>query len=162
MLCLAAVFIMASLLFRSVVAGMFATIPVSMAVLFVYAVMGVSGIWLGVSTSMFASIAIGLGVDFSIHTLHSMQEKVSAVKGSWNERLVTLYASTGRAQLFNFLAIALGFSVLMTSTVPPLVRFGALVGVAVASAFLAAMTLLPAMALVFKPEFLQQPRVEEN
>ena len=161
-LCLAAVFIMASLLFRSVVAGMFATIPVSMAVLFVYAVMGVSGIWLGVSTSMFASIAIGLGVDFSIHTLHSMQDKVSAVKGSWNERLVTLYASTGRAQLFNFLAIALGFSVLMTSTVPPLVRFGALVGVAVVSAFLAAMTLLPAMALVFKPEFLQQPRAKEK
>jgi predicted RND superfamily exporter protein len=161
-LCLAAVFVMASILFRSVVAGIFATVPVSMAVLFVYAVMGVSGIWLGVSTSMFASIAIGLGVDFSIHTLHSMQEKISAVTGSWSERLVTLYASTGRAQLFNFLAIALGFSVLMTSTVPPLVRFGALVGVAVASAFLAAMTLLPAMAMVFKPAFLQSQSTEEE
>lgn len=161
-LCLAAVFVMAAILFRSVVAGIFATVPVSMAVLFVYAVMGVSGIWLGVSTSMFASIAIGLGVDFSIHTLHSMQEKISAVTGSWSERLVTLYASTGRAQLFNFLAIALGFSVLMTSTVPPLVRFGALVGVAVASAFLAAMTLLPAMAMVFKPAFLQSHSTEEE
>ncbi|WP_237134782.1 efflux RND transporter permease subunit [Pseudohongiella sp. O18] len=161
-LCLSAVFLMASILFRSLVAGLFATVPVSMAVLFVYAVMGVSGIWLGVSTSMFASIAIGLGVDFSIHTLHSMQEKISAVTGSWNERLVTLYASTGRAQLFNFLAIALGFSVLMTSTVPPLVRFGALVGVAVASAFLAAMTLLPAMALVFKPAFLHSNQTEKE
>ena len=161
-LCLAAVFVMAAILFRSVVAGIFATVPVSMAVLFVYAVMGVSDIWLGVSTSMFASIAIGLGVDFSIHTLHSMQEKISAVTGSWSERLVTLYASTGRAQLFNFLAIALGFSVLMTSTVPPLVRFGALVGVAVASAFLAAMTLLPAMAMVFKPAFLQSHSTEEE
>lgn len=161
-LCLAAVFIMASILFRSIVAGIFATVPVSMAVLFVYAVMGVSGIWLGVSTSMFASIAIGLGVDFSIHTLHSMQEKISAVTGSWNERLVTLFASTGRAQLFNFLAIALGFSVLMTSSVPPLVRFGALVGVAVASAFVAAMTLLPAMAMIFRPAFLQsQPDEKE-
>ena len=154
--CLGAVWLMASLLFRSVVAGVFAVLPVAVAVLFVYAVMGVFGIWLGVSTSMFASIAIGLGVDFSIHTLHSLRERLSSQQGDWRDALSGVYASTGRAQFFNFLAIALGFAVLTTSTVPPLVKFGALVGVAVASAFLAAMILLPALALLFKPRFLNR------
>jgi hydrophobe/amphiphile efflux-3 (HAE3) family protein len=150
-----AVLLTAILLFRSVTAGLFAALPVGTAVLLIYAVMGFGGIELAVGTSMFAAIAIGLGVDFAIHTVDRLRELVSR-RGFTDTALLALFPSTGRALLFNFLAIALGFGVLLTSDVPPLLEFGGLVGVAVSASFLAAMTVLPALAKLTRPAFLTE------
>jgi len=149
-----AVISMAALLFRSLWAGFFAAIPVGMSILVIYTVMGFGDIWLGVGTSMFASIAIGLGVDFAIHTIDSMKKYLSEKSGSMQERLLYLYPSTGRALFFNFAAISMGFGVLLTSDVPPLIRFGGLVAIAISTSFIASMTILPALALILKPAFL--------
>ncbi|MEQ8967976.1 MAG: outer membrane lipoprotein-sorting protein [Azospirillaceae bacterium] len=149
----AAVMAMAGLLFRSAVAGLLAGAPVVVSILLIYAVMGFAGIWLGVGTSMFAAIAIGLGVDFAIHALDRLHRQLEE-GGSMRDALARLYPTTGRALFFNFAALVLGFGVLVTSDVPPLVKFGALVAVAVSTAFLASLTLLPALALVLRPRFL--------
>ncbi|WP_428242209.1 efflux RND transporter permease subunit [Gynuella sp.] len=150
-----AVLVMACLLFRSFVIGLFAVIPVAVSILLVYATMGFAGIWLGVGTSMFAAIAIGLGVDFAIHTMERIRD-LTTRNGNQNlgEVLLDLYPTTGRALFFNLAAVALGFSVLCSSDVPPLVRFGLLVAMAVSAAFLASVTLLPALVMVLKPRAL--------
>ena len=153
---LVAVVVMAAVLFKSVLAALFAIVPVGISVLLVYAVMGFSGIWLGVGTSMFASIAIGLGVDFAIHTIDRMRELISQGQGHWRDRIYSLYPTTGRALLFNFIAISLGFGVLMTSDVPPLVNFGMLVAIAISTAFIVSLVVLPAMAILLKPNFLER------
>ncbi len=150
---LIAVGLMAALVFRSFVAGLICLVPIAMAVLLVYAVMGFGGVWLGVGTSMFAAIAIGLGVDFSIHALDRLKELV-ARHGFGDEAILKLFPNTGRALLFNFIAVGLGFAVLTASDVPPLVRFGSMVAVAVATAFLAALTVLPALVKLMRPAFL--------
>ena len=126
------------------------------AVLVVYAVMGFAGIELGVGTSMFSAIAIGLSVDFAIHGLDRIRELVRA-HGFGDDALIQLFPTTGRALLFNFIAVAGGFGVLSTSDVPPLVLFGSLVAVAVSVAFLASMTLVPALVKLLKPSFLSRP-----
>lgn len=149
-----AVILMASLLFRSFWAGLFAAIPVGMSIILIYAVMGFGNISLGVGTSMFASIAIGLGVDFAIHTIDRMKELLAEKTGSVEDRLIELFPSTGRALFFNFAAIALGFSALISSDVPPLINFGALVAIAIATSFIASMTVLPALVTVLGPDFL--------
>ncbi|HFD11919.1 MAG TPA: Patched family protein, partial [Crenotrichaceae bacterium] len=113
-----------------------------------------SGIWLSVSTSMFAAISIGLGVDFSIHTLERLQVLLKERQGSVNQALLKLYPSTGRALLFNFLALALGFGVLSTSKVVVLQEFGLLVAVAIMTSFLTSLTLLPVLAKLLQPKFL--------
>ena len=154
LLSLVFVWIAAAVVFRSILAGALSLIPVGMALLLVYAVMGFGGIWLGVGTSMFAAIAIGLGIDFAIHTLDRMKELIGSRQGSYDERLSDLFPSTGRALFFNFAALALGFMVLSTSEVPPLIRFGMLVAVAVSAAFVASMTILPAIGKLLKPAFL--------
>ena len=74
------------------------------------------------------------------------------------DALAALFPSTGRALLFSFSALFLGFGVLLTSHVPPLVRFGTLVGVAVGTAFLASLSLLPALILATRPAFLDPKR----
>ena len=153
-LALLVVLIFSALSFRSLWAGILTIVPVSISVLFIYTVMGLLDIWLAIGTSMFAAIAIGIGVDFAVHTVDKLKfllnEKGLSVKEAYNE----FYKSAGRALLFNFLALALGFSVLMTSSVPPLSQFGFLVAVAVSVSFIGSLTLLPAIILLVKPKFL--------
>ena len=154
LLSLVFVWIAAAIVFRSILAGALSLVPVGMSLLLVYAVMGFGGIWLGVGTSMFAAIAIGLGIDFAIHTLDRMKELIMNRHGNYDERLADLFPSTGRALFFNFAALALGFLVLATSEVPPLIKFGLLVAVAVTTSFTASMTILPAIGKLLKPAFL--------
>ena len=150
-LCL--VFLMASLVFGSFSAGFLALLPVMVSIMIIYAVMVFNNIWLGIGTSMFASIAIGLGVDFAIHTMDRVKQ-LSHNRKNIEDVILALYPNTGRALLFNFLAIGFGFGTLMISEVVPLVRFGGIVLLAVAVSFFTSMTLLPAILNIFKPNFL--------
>ncbi len=154
MLSLLFVWLAAALAFRSILAGALSLIPVGMSLLLVYAVMGFGNIWLGVGTSMFAAIAIGLGIDFAIHTLDRMKELLSNRSGSYDQRLADLFPSTGRALFFNFAALTFGFLVLVTSEVPALIKFGLLVAVAVSTSFISSITILPVLGKLLKPTFL--------
>jgi len=145
---------MAALSMRSAVAGVITVVPVAVSVLLIYAVMGFTNIWLAIGTSMFAAIAIGLGVDFSVHTIERLQVLIKQQSKTIDEAISALYPSTGRALLFNFAALTLGFGVLTTSEVVPLTRFGAMVVVAVTASFIASMTILPALIKVLKPPFI--------
>ena len=148
------VWIMATLSFRSAVAGLLTVAPVTLSVLFIYAVMGFTDIWLGVGTSMFAAIAIGVGVDFSLHTVDRLIELIKKQRLTPDRAFERLYPSTGRALLFNFAAVFFGFGVLATSQVPPLIKFGTLVAVAVTASFIASMMLIPPLVKILKPRFL--------
>lgn len=150
---LALVWLMAGLSFRSATAGTLALLPVLVTILMIYAVMGFNGIWLSISSSMFAAIAIGLGVDFSIHTLERLQSLTRHKRQTIDQAILNLYPATGRALLFNFAALALGFGVLTASKVVILQDFGLLVAVAIATSFLCSMTLLPALVKVLRPRF---------
>lgn len=142
------------LLFRSWVAGVFAVLPVLTSILVVYATMVLFSIDLGIGTSMFASVAIGLGVDFAIHTIDRLKYLFRHSVPTAQDLVTHLYAYTGRALLFNYLAVACGFGVLITSKVVPLNNFGTIVVLSVTMSFVASMVLLPALVLVFKPAFL--------
>ena len=156
------VWLMATLAFRSLAGGLITVLPVTLTVLLVYAVMAFSGIWLSISTSMFAAIAIGLGVDFAVHTIERLEVLLREEQRSLDESIVALFSTTGRALLFNFLALALGFGVLATSKVVVLQEFGSIVALAVSVSFFASLTLLPAVAKVFRPRFLGFSKREKS
>ena len=151
------VFIMAALSFRSLTAGLFCLTPIITTVFGVYAYMGYTGVALSVSSSMFAAIAIGLGVDFSIHTVERLQVLIGRSDGVSDQILMALFPSTGRALLFNFLTLASSFGILIFSKVNILQEFGICVALSITLSFLASMMLLPAMAKTFKPQFLGYP-----
>jgi predicted RND superfamily exporter protein len=154
LLALFAVFLVAAISFRSIGAGFYTIIPVVIAVIIIYAVMGYAGIWLSVGTSMFAAIAIGVGVDFAVHTVDRMIYFINELKMDIDSAFASFFKTTGRALLFNLLSLSLGFGVLTTSSVPPLISFGALVAVSVSAGFLASITVLPAIIYLMKPAFL--------
>lgn len=152
------VLLVSSLLFRSVVAGLFTLLPVVFAVLLVYTIMATLGIPLGMGTSMFATVAIGLGIDYAIHTLERMRENYNEAGHDMKAAFSVFYPGTGKALFFNFLAIAGGFSVLTLSKISSLTLFGAIVALAVSASFIASMTLLPALLKLFVPAFLRRPQ----
>lgn len=147
------VWLVSSMLFKSFTAGSFALIPVATSILLVYTAMVAWGIGLGIGTSMFAAVAIGLGVDFAIHTIDRIKTFYRH-SGSIHGALQLFYPSTGRALFFNLLAIGFGFGVLISSQVVPLNNFGTIVALSVTTSFLISMTLLPALILVFRPRFI--------
>ncbi|MEM7480578.1 MAG: MMPL family transporter [Acidobacteriota bacterium] len=98
-----------------------AILPSSAAGAVALGVMGWSGIPLGVATSMFLAIALGVGVDFAIHWIEwQRREGHSAAR-----------AAVGPAILVDTLAIALGFGLLIASRVPANARLGLLVALAI-------------------------------
>lgn len=148
------VFLISAWLFRSLLAGLLSLVPVASSLLVVYTSMVLLDITLGIGTSMFASVAIGLGVDFAIHTIDRLRSTFQRYPNDEHNALMALYPSTGRALFFNFLAIAGGFGVLISSKVIPLTDFGTIVAVAVFTSFITSMTLLPALIKTIKPKFI--------
>ena len=126
--------------------------------------MGWVGITLAVGTSMTAAIALGIGVDFSIHTLDRIKLLIAEQQLEPEVALHQLYPSTGRALLFSFFAVFIGFGILGLSYVPPLSKLGMLVAVAVLISFVSSMTVLPALIKHLKPAFLGYPpqRINNN
>ena len=131
--------------FRSVSAGVIAVIPVSFAVLTLYSVMGYAGIYLEPATSMFAAIALGVGVDFGIHLVEKLKLAHAEHAADTSAAVDSALPPVARACFFNSTALALGFSVLMVSSLPTLQRFGGLVTVAALTSYVAALVIVPAL-----------------
>lgn len=156
------VLLLATLSFRSLIAGLYALIPVVSSILFVYAAMGWFGIYLSISTSMFAAIAIGLGVDFAIHTIDRIIELVKRDQLSIEEATPKLLTVTGRSLFFNCIALAIGFGVMVSSQVPTIINFGVLTASGVFAAFLVSTTILPALIKLTRPDFVFKSEVKKN
>lgn len=153
-LALILVWLLVTLSLRSLYGGTLALVPVVLGALSVYAFMGASGITLAVGTTMTAAIALGIGIDFAIHTLDRIKLLVAELGVAPEQALRQLYASTGRALLFSFTAVFLGFGILGLSSVPPLSKLGLLIAFSVLISFISSMTVLPALIKHLKPAFL--------
>jgi predicted RND superfamily exporter protein len=147
---------------RSIYGGTIALIPVILGTLSVYAFMGVVGITLAVGTTMTAAIALGIGIDFAIHTLDRVKLLITEQGFEPEQALRQLYPSTGRALLFSFIAVFLGFGILGLSTVPPLSKLGMLIAFSVLISFISSMTVLPALIKHLKPKFLGYQQESSN
>jgi len=131
--------------FRSLTAGVIAVVPVTFAVVTLYAAMGYLGIYLEPATSMFAAIALGVGVDFGIHLVERLRRAQAIHEDDIAAAVDHALPPTARACFFNSAALALGFAVLLSSNLPTLQRFGGLVALAAVSSYLAALILVPAL-----------------
>lgn len=149
LLALSLVLMLSALVLRSLQDGLLCLIPVASAILLVFGLMGAMDIHLSVATSMFASISIGLGVDFAIHVLHALRE--GRKQGLSGEALTQwMYGDVGGPLTANAVVLAIGFSVTMLSVIPPLRSFGLLMIAVVIGSYLAALTLLPALVALLE------------
>jgi predicted RND superfamily exporter protein len=140
---LAAILIAVFWMLRSVSDSVLAVLPVSIAVLWNFGFMGWVGLPLGVATSTFSAISIGMGIDFALHWL--ARERLALQSGfSWEEALGQTAASTGGAVLLQGVSLLLGFGILLLSSTPPNRHLGGLMCINMLACFASTLFLLPA------------------
>lgn len=141
------VLIIVGLILRSVRKGIYATVPIISTITILFGFMGVARIHLDVATVLVASIALGIGIDYSIHIIthfsHSLKEH-----GTIDKALEDTILVSGKAITINVLSVTAGFLVLIFSKLVPLQHFGMLVALSMVGSGLGALTLLPALLVV--------------
>lgn len=155
MLSLLIVFIILSIAYKSVFAGLFGIVPLGFTVLFNYGLMGIFGIKLDMSTAMVGSIAIGIGIDYTIHFISSYN-KFSKIETSEHTVTKKSLMSSGKAIIFNALSVAAGFIVLVKSNFNPLMYLGVLITITMLISSMASLTIMPALLNIFKPKFTKK------
>lgn len=150
----AVVFIISSLIFRSVVAGMLVLLPLLIAVLTNFGLMGWSGIPLNISTSLISAMAVGIGADYAIYLIYRLREELmmgtDEITAARN-----VIATAGQAILFVAIAVTAGYGVLLLSFGFNIHKWLAiLIAEAMIISSLSALLLIPALILTFRPNFI--------
>ncbi|MEF8917629.1 MAG: MMPL family transporter [Candidatus Bipolaricaulota bacterium] len=141
-----AVAVIVGLIFLSVKFGLLSTIPLGFTIGVNFGLMGLLGIPLDNATTMLASIAIGIGVDYTIHFISRYRLELGRGE-SPESAVIGATRTTGQAIFFNAIAVAVGFGVLLASSFTPIATLGSLVALTMILSAGSALTLLPAALL---------------
>jgi predicted RND superfamily exporter protein len=144
------IFIMFLLLFASIRLAIIAIAVNLVPIGLIFGFMGWFAIPLDIMTITIAAIAIGIGVDDTIHYLHRFKKEFKRN----NDYALSVQASAnsiGHAMEYTTLTIMLGFSILVLSNLVPSIYFGLLTMLVMAAALLANIILLPKVLMFFKP-----------
>ncbi len=141
-LALVLIFACALIMLRSPVYAPLAMLPVAVGVLSVYAAIGFFGIDIAPATSMTAAISTGLGIDFGIHLITHLRNKLAAGY-TLEEAMQSDYRLVGRACFYSALAIGAALAVICLSSAPPLRWFGFLVAVGAFGSLAGALLIIP-------------------
>jgi len=152
------VFIIISLANKSWIAGIIGIVPLSISILINFAVMGFFGIKLNLGTSMVAAVAVGIGIDYSIHCMEAYKREYEACGGK-SDFLRHVFFSSGKAIIINALSVGAGFAVLTLSNFVMLGDLGMLIAITMFSSAFVSLTVLPALLLLIKPKFIYKDNI---
>lgn len=136
-----AVSLMLMIQFGSLILGLFAMIPITLTIVTAFGIMGLLSIDLNIGTIMVASIAIGAGIDYTIHYISRYKNELK--KRSKIEAMKITLTGTGRAIVFNSVSVAAGVFVLGFSEIQMMAVFGKLIGSVMLLSVIYTLTLLP-------------------
>jgi uncharacterized protein len=124
-LALAIIFVILSLLFFSFKMGFVALYPNVIAIAVFFGTLGWVNIPIGVTISIIASIALGIGVDDTIHFLSHHNENVKKLRNEKDASMKTL-VQTGRPMVYTTISLGLGFVIFYLADMESQVYFGVL------------------------------------
>jgi predicted RND superfamily exporter protein len=127
--------------------GLLSMAPNLAPVLLTLGVMGWLDIPLDMSTLLIGGIIIGVAVDDTIHFMHGFKRRYAAT-GDPHRAVRETLETTGVAMLFTSVTLTAGFLVFTLAYMSNLAAFGALSALAALTAFLADVTLAPALMVL--------------
>ncbi len=146
---LGVIFVVMSLMFLSLKVGALAILPNALPILIFFGVMGWSGVYLNLGTSLIAAIALGIAVDSTVHYMARLNTELKGAADQVSALIATLRV-VGIPILYATVALFLGFLTFAFSSFVPIQQFGILTGVTMATALGANLVLLPALLATTK------------
>ena len=142
--------VMFLLLFRSVNLTLIALAANIIPIGIIFGFMGWLNIPLDIMTITIAAIAMGIGVDDTIHYIHRFKEEF--VKDfDYTKTMQRSNESIGYAMIYTSVTVMIGFSILVFSNLVPTIYFGLLTMLVMAMALISNLVLLPKLLLLIKP-----------
>lgn len=152
-----AVGIIVSLLMGSIYLGLLSLVPLLLTVLINFGIMGYLGMPLDAVTSIIASLAIGIGVDYAIHYISRYRfelaqghDQVAALRNTG--------VSAGKGIFFNAIALIIGFLVLVFSHFRAISVFGFLISITMIVSSLAALLVIPVLLQYFSNRKMEKQK----
>ncbi len=149
------VFIIIALAFKSCWAGLLGAVPLALAIILNYMVMGFAGINLDLVTSIIASVAVGVGIDYTIHFLTTYKEERAKTDELETVTRMT-FRKSGHGIVTNAIAVGFGFLVLCFSKFVVLRYIGILVAIVMFTSSFLAMTVIPGFLNMYAPKFISK------
>jgi len=136
------IFVIVSLIFVNVHAGLLSIAPNLFPIIIMFGAMGFFGIPLDTGTAMIAVISIGVIIDDTMHFMVHYNEELNDTYDEENAIARTIKAES-LPIISTSLALTLGFIVMMQSSLLPIVYFGALSAAVMMMALVAEFVLTP-------------------
>jgi len=147
------VFLLLAFRLKSLIGGLISITPIVLTILINFTIMAIFNIPLDVVTVLIGSVAVGIGIDYTIHFI--IRFKVELARGKTElEALDKTLETTGKAIIINALSVMMGFLVLVLGNIVPMQRFGYLIALTMIISATASITILPALLLVTRPGFI--------
>jgi predicted RND superfamily exporter protein len=140
------------LLMGSVLAGLISLVPLLFTIVVSFGVMAYAGMSLDIATLMISSITIGIGIDYGIHYIERAREEMKRTKDR-SLALVHAAQTAGRGIVYNALALAGGFSILLLSAFRGMRHFGLLITMTMLISAAGALVVIPAILRAFPVMF---------
>ncbi|MCK4494949.1 MAG: MMPL family transporter, partial [Candidatus Aminicenantes bacterium] len=147
------VLLLLSFQFRSLVGGLISIVPIVLTILVNFTLMGFLRIPLDAATVMIGSVAVGIGIDYTIHFTSRFRYEFEKSK-SERQALDKTLETTGKAIVINAASVMMGFLVLVLGSIVPMQRFGYLIALTMVISALGSITFLPALILVTRAKFI--------
>ncbi len=152
---LVTIYLMLSILFRSPRVGLTALVPNLIPVLFFFGFMGWGSVPLNLTTSLVASVVLGLAVDNSVQFIVRFR-RLQAETMTMRDAIIQSMRMSGRPIIYANIALTAAFAVFSISSFGPIGTFGLLSAVTIIGCLIEDLVLLPAR--LTSPIF----RCEEN
>lgn len=145
------IFLVMTLLFRSLRLGLISVPPNALPLALTLAYMVWRGIALHAATVIVFTVTVGLAVDGTTHVMARYRAELA--KGGTSEAVLRrTVAGSGRGVLLSSLTLIVGYLVLLASTFEPVRLFGELSGVAIIASTICQTFFLPALLAAFGPK----------
>lgn len=141
--------ILIAILLGSVRMGFIAILPVAFSLLLVLAALSLAGTPLGIANSMFAGIALGIGLDFAIHLMTTYRQRLKQGMPA-SDALRSTLERTGPAVCVSAASITAGFSVLMLSEIAPNMQLGVMICLCLLTCAVTTLLLIPSLLRLWK------------
>ncbi|MDR9432830.1 MAG: MMPL family transporter [Spiribacter sp.] len=148
-------------LFRSLIFGLLAMVPLTVTITLIYGVVGLIGKAYDMPIAVLSSLTLGLSVDFAIHFIERSREFYRRT-GDFSESMRLMFKEPARAISRNAIVIAVGFLPLLAAPLVPYNTVGIFLASIMAASALASIVLLPAIMTIARDRIMPKPSVSET